>query len=268
MTKHIVGRKFGRLSVVSRDEKRGKYWLCRCDCGTEKPVRQDHLLGNKTLSCGCLHSEQASKRAKKMHHANIKTGLSKSSTYQIWCNMKQRCQNPNASAWKDYGGRGIQVCDRWRTFENFLLDMGVRREGMTLDRYPDNDGNYEPGNCRWATRREQQNNRRVNRFITIGTTRMTVGQAAEKYGIPWKLLDARLKAGWPIERVILSRKQPDYSGLSLGGPVSGAKRKARTHCPHGHPYAGDNLRINSKTGGRECRACHADRERVRRNAKL
>lgn len=259
----ITGFVFDRLTVLSRVPNRTSYWLCKCICGKQKRVRSSHLKSGHIRSCGCLGAEQASARSHVLHKANTKTGLSHTPTYQSWCNMKQRCENSNSRFFSYYGGRGIKICDRWQTFENFFLDMGVKPEGKTLDRI-DTNGHYEPSNCRWATKKEQQNNRRGNRYISINGITMTISEAADKYAISWKLLEGRIEAGWPIEKAILPQKHHDKSGLKLGGKASGAKRKARTHCPYGHPYSGDNLYIDPSTRGRICRKCRTKEGRLNR----
>ena len=114
--------------------------------------------------------------------------------------MVQRCTNPNNHKWPRYGGRGITVCERWRTYENFLADMGPRPAGMTLDRYPNNDGNYEPGNCRWATPTEQQNNTSFNKFVTVEGERLTYAQAARKALLNRGTIRDRISRGWDAER--------------------------------------------------------------------
>lgn len=189
----LEAQRFGRLTVIElvRRENGFQYWLCLCDCGNTKVIRGDSLLTGKTLSCKCLNNEIASSRAT---HGRGGTRL-----YSAWNAMKQRCHNPNSTEYHNYGGRGIIVCERWRdSFENFLADMGERPEGMSIDRI-DNDGNYEPGNCRWATSAEQARNKRTNNLVTFQNRTLTVMDWARYFKIPRSTLYARVKKGLPVE---------------------------------------------------------------------
>lgn len=149
----LTGQRFGRLVVVERSDNRGGRvsWLCRCDCGTESTVRGHNLKRGTTISCGCATGKFADTR-----------GISNMPEYACWRSMIERCTRPGHNSYRNYGGRGITVCERWRNdIRAFLADMGPRPSSAhSIDRYPNRDGNYEPGNCRWATQTEQVHNSR------------------------------------------------------------------------------------------------------------
>lgn len=193
----LTGQKFGALEVLGRTvNSPGGHtnWLCRCDCGTEKSVGARHLVTNKTISCGCLRFAGVVK-------ANTKHGYHGTSIYEIWGSMIKRCTNPNAHAYADYGGRGITVCERWRKFENFLADMGDRPPGLSLDRI-DFNGGYSKENCRWATMKEQQRNRRSNRLLTADGFVAPMATWAEELGVRYYDLQRHLYLGRSLEEFI------------------------------------------------------------------
>lgn len=169
----LTGRRFHSLTALRRgaSSPSGRIcWECRCDCGADITVQSNNLLSGNSKSCGCTADERTA-AARTIHgHNKSRTEDGPSPEYISWQRMKSRCNNPRDPKRPDYGGRGIIVCERWQnSFQNFLADMGLRPAGTTLDRFPDNDGNYEPTNCRWATPDQQRANRHraVPRAATI-----------------------------------------------------------------------------------------------------
>ena len=163
----MEGKRFGRLIVVRDSGKKDKWshklWVCKCDCGNIALVKTSCLTSGSTRSCGCLRTNSG----RKSIHGH-KCDYKATKTYDVWRAMKQRCLNKSHKAYKDYGARGITICKAWNDFRNFLADMGESPKGYTLDRIS-NKGNYEKNNCRWATRKQQANNRRPRKkhYITF-----------------------------------------------------------------------------------------------------
>ena len=192
-----TGNRFGMLTVISRAESKwggATRWKCICDCGEEKIVDAHSLLRGRTKSCGS--------------HPATKHGKSATRVYWAWIHMIHRCTDPKYSSYEHYGARGIKVCDRWlNSLENFHADMGDAPDGMELDRYPNNDGNYEPSNCRWATRVEQMNNTRRNRLISFQGRTQTVSQWAREFGLDGHTISKRLKRGWSEEKSVSTPTQ-------------------------------------------------------------
>jgi hypothetical protein len=187
----IIGVKYGRLTIIKEVEphiqpngKKRRKFLCLCDCGNEKYFLIENLKDGGTKSCGCYAKEHPSR---KTH------GLIRTIEYRSWCDMKNRCYNINLSNYKDYGGRGIKVCDRWlESFENFLADMGHKPTHQhSIDRI-DVNGNYEPSNCRWATMKEQCNNRRNNILIIHNNIKKPFSEWASDNNISYNLLYQRI----------------------------------------------------------------------------
>lgn len=194
----MIGRIFDRLTVVARVENGPKghlQYLCHCCCGAQVTKRKSHLLRGESRSCGCLQREKLAE-ASKTHGQSVG---GRTSEYIAWCNIKERCNNQNASSYYLYGGRGIRVCDEWlNNFQAFLDYMGPKPTLQhSIDRYPDNDGNYEPGNVRWATASEQARHKRNNRVITIGPETKHLSEWSEISGNRAETIASRFwKLGW------------------------------------------------------------------------
>lgn len=191
-TKVVIGNKYGKLTpieVIGKNKNGLLLYNCLCDCGNIKVAGSRYLTEGKITSCGC-----ARKKSK---------GKSNSITYKSWISAKQRCLNPNNHNYKNYGRRGIKMCEKWiNSFVAFLEDMGERpSSNHTLDRI-DNNGNYEKSNCRWATKREQSNNTRTNRLIKINDKEITVSEFSRKYGINISNVFYELKKGMNPKDII------------------------------------------------------------------
>lgn len=194
----LTGRKFGRWTVIKRapSRTRSARWSCACECGTVRAVLGCELTRGKSSSCGCFNRELTSKRSSNHH-------MCKTATWRSWNAMFDRCYNSNNKSFASYGGRGISICVRWHTFDNFLEDMGICPNGLSLDRYPNFNGNYEPGNCRWATKQEQSNNRRDNRRVVLNGELLAIGVLAERHGMSRELISSRHRRGWKVEELLL-----------------------------------------------------------------
>jgi len=195
----IIGKKYGRLTVI--EEISPRYCLCECECGNEKTVRRDHLLSGATKSCGCLLRETTRK-------INYKHGLSstpdhRSRLYKTWDSMKQRCYNPNDKSYSRYGARGITICEAWLNdfvaFSEWAMANGYS-DNLTIDRI-DVNGNYEPSNCRWADSIIQANNKRNNTKITYNSVTHTLAEWSRLTGIEAGTISIRLRRGLPLEQV-------------------------------------------------------------------
>lgn len=190
----ITGNKYGRLTVLSfagyNNHKTPKpQWECQCECGEVVVIAGYHLKNGNTSSCGCLRKETAKERA--TYH-----GMKGSRTYQVWQGMKARTTNPNNSHYSAYGGRGIKVCQKWfDSFEAFLSDMGEAPDGMSIDRI-NNDGNYEPSNCRWATSKQQCRNNSRNVWIEANGVRKCLKDWADELGCTSHAIQKRINRGW------------------------------------------------------------------------
>ncbi len=200
---NLIGQRFGRLVVIGRAPNRpgvsNAIWLCRCDCGNESEVRSAALKNESIRSCGCLGRDHDAIARKTKH------GMTSSREYRRWAGIKQRCNNPNDLGYKNYGGRGIRMCDRWNdSFENFLEDMGEAPPGMSIDRI-DNDGDYDPSNCQWATPATQHRNRRNNHRMTARGKTMILWDWHKETGANRSTVLSRLRRGWTDEEAIFGR---------------------------------------------------------------
>lgn len=208
----LTGKRFGRLTVVRRYgtlNGRQSTWLCKCDCGNEKVVTAGHLRQGNTLSCGCLAKETHVESGRKSHigdrsrkHGDFGTKL-----YNVWNGMKTRCYNVNHKYYKDYGGRGIKVCDEWQKyipFKEWAISNGYH-EGLSIDRI-DVNGNYEPSNCRWIPLSEQGMNKRNNVYYEYKGKRYSVKDIAKMTGLKERTIRGRFERGWSVEKTIKTKK--------------------------------------------------------------
>ena len=195
----VIGKKFHRLTVLCRNgnsKNHSKQYLCRCDCGTEKTIIGIYLLDGRVKSCGCFNREATGNRHRthNMTHTRL---------FSIWQNMNTRCSNEKCSEYHNYGGRGITVCEDWKndflSFYKWAVANGYD-DSLSIDRI-DNNRNYEPSNCRWATKKLQANNTRVNHLFTYEGETRTIAEWSELKNINYKKLWSRIKRNWPEEKI-------------------------------------------------------------------
>lgn len=209
--KIAIGNKYGRWIVLGRGESRfysdstkkslveHRRWVCLCDCGTQRTVTEMSLNSGKSVSCGCYNREVSS-------FVHTKHGETRSyqysAEYHAWKSMKERCRNASNKRFIKYGGRGINFCERWDEFENFLEDMGRRPgENYSLDRIDNNKG-YSPDNCKWSTPHERMTNRTVTRFVSMNGERVPLATLAKQHNIPANTLRFRILKGWDIDEAL------------------------------------------------------------------
>lgn len=213
----LVGKKYGRLKVISREKnirsESGRshvMYMCQCDCGNYLVVKAENLRSGNTKSCGCYCKDRTKETSKKH-------GLTHTNLYHVWQGMKSRCMNKDNKAYKNYGGRGITVCDEWKddfqTFYDWAMNNGYS-DGLTIDRI-ENDKGYYSDNCRWVTNKEQQRNKRNNFIVSFHGEEVPLSVVSEKTGIDRDTLSSRIKSGMSVEEAILYKKKEiriDFNG--------------------------------------------------------
>lgn len=223
----ILGQRFGRLKIIAHVKRTGTVYidLALCDCGKEKQVRRADIKSGKIVSCGCYRSETS----KKLGQSAIKHGHSKHPLYYVWHTMIARCHKPTSAAYQYYGARGIQVCERWRSdFSAFAEDVGSRPVGLQLDRI-DNDGDYEPGNVRWANARTQLANRRpskprAQKTFDLDGESLTLREISDISGVGYGALYSRIHSGMTVQDAIAKPV------CSVCGATITAERSTKRFC--------------------------------------
>lgn len=205
---NVVGRRFGRLTVVDAPETVYgiSYVVCKCDCGNTRRVKYTFLESGKSRSCGCLKNELSSQRLKK---SNYRHGGKDERLYEIFLGIHKRCENPHMWAYDRYGGRGITVCEEWKEyapFRSWALSNGYA-DDLTIDRI-DNDEGYAPGNCRWVNRMVQSNNKSNNVMLEYDGKRYTAAELAKYAGMKYTTLIGRLKHGWTVAKAFETPVRP------------------------------------------------------------
>lgn len=195
MVLNLTGQRFGRLVAVEvTNRNNGLAWRCKCDCGNWHTAPAKYLRSGNVMSCGCLRAWSLGKH--RMSHTR---------TYQIWKLMLARCRAPRGKRFERYGKRGIRVCPRWESFQNFLNDMGYAPDGLSIERV-NNDKGYSPGNCVWANQKTQSRNRRTNHMVTISGKTRPIAEWAEILNQPVGMVYRRIYRGWDAERALLAPK--------------------------------------------------------------
>jgi hypothetical protein len=200
----LVGIQFGRLKVTKKLDSRNyhMHWLCECKCGNTTEVSTGNLKSRHTLSCGCLQKDHAA-ISKTKHGLYFDEHGKRTKLYRVWGGMKERCFDFSNKAFSDYGGRGIKVCSEWLDYETFhawAMAKGYK-EGVSIERI-NNDGNYEPSNCKWIESSKQASNRRNNHYLTFNGQTKTITVWANELGIYPKNLLNRITRGWSVERAL------------------------------------------------------------------
>lgn len=196
----LKGKKYNRWTVLnfSKVKNKRRYWICQCDCGNIREVNTSALINGSSKSCGCLHNENVKRTM---------NGLSKTKLYRNYSNIKQRCFNPKFPLYKNYGGRGIIMCDEWKndfmSFYNWAMSNDYK-ENLTIDRI-DVNGNYEPNNCRWITMKEQYHNRTDNVYYIVNNNKKCLAELCEEYNMPYQTVRKRLERG---ENIIKALTKP------------------------------------------------------------
>jgi hypothetical protein len=216
----ITGEVYGRVEAMryagvqlSPKGKRTSMWVCRCLCGKEFTASGNNLKRGNTKTCGCSRGSHK---------------MSDSPEWEAWSAITQRCTNPKNPGFRNYGGRGISVCKRWRQFENFFVDMGVRPEGYSIDR-TNNEGNYEPSNCKWVLNRLQHRNKRSNRMITLKGETRCISEWSEIIGVSPNGLSKRIKKGWSEDQIM---SPPDTSCYNKRKKSFTHQETGRSHLAH------------------------------------
>lgn len=204
----MLGERYGRATVLKEVvpspflRRQERTFQCQCDCGNIFNATGINLRRGHTQSCGCLQRENTVKALSTHGAASMHVQAGKAKVYNLWLRIRQRCNNPQDKSYSNYGGRGISVCKEWEDFETFFAYIGFPpSKDHSIDRI-DNEGNYEPGNVRWATPKEQANNTRKNIYLTYKNKTQTLAQWAVELNLPYAAILARLRRGWPAQKAL------------------------------------------------------------------